>query len=135
MLAIYTPYYFKGFPLDLIVGAEYKNRRHRRRGDFPQEGKTNFLLPIAGLATDRTTELFSVFGSVQAEPNLPGLIGTSDAELQKMGRFNVSRNFIIGKYSFGDQRLPRTADIRQAMGRLSRRRPDPAKRKHLLAHW
>ncbi len=101
VLAIYTPLYFKGFPLDVIAGAEYKNVDIRDVGTFPQEGRTNFLLPIVGLATDRTTEQFAAFASVQVEPNLPGVIGTDSNELQKMGRFNVSKDFVIAKYSFG----------------------------------
>ncbi len=101
LLAIYTPFYFKGYPLDVIAGAEYKNVDIADVGTFPQEGKTNFLLPIVGLSTDRATDQLSVFGSVQVEPNLPGVIGTSSDELQKMGRFNTSKDFVIGKYNFG----------------------------------
>ncbi len=101
LLAIYTPYYFKGFPLDLIAGVEYKYVDIADVGTFPQEGRTNFLLPIVGVSTDRTTELFNVFASAQVEPNLPGLIGTDNDELQKMGRFNVDRDFVIAKYSLG----------------------------------
>ena len=101
LLAIYTPFYFKGFPLDLIAGVEYKNVDISDVGTFPQEGKTDFLMPLVGVATDRTTEQYSAFGSVQVQTNLPGVIGTSSEELQKMGRFNTSKDFIIGKYSFG----------------------------------
>lgn len=101
LLAIYTPYYFKGFPLDLILGVEYKNVDIANVGTFPLEGKTNFLLPVAGVATDKTTDLYSFFGSLQVEANLPSVIGTDNDELQNMGRFNVSRDFTIAKYSFG----------------------------------
>ncbi len=101
LLAIYTPFYFKGFPLDLILGVEYRNVDISNVGTFPQEGKTNFLLPTAGVSTDKTTDLYSFFGSLQVEANLPTVIGTSNTQLQNMGRFNVDRNFTIAKYSFG----------------------------------
>ena len=101
LLAIYTPYYFKGFPIDVVAGVEYKDVSVTNVGAFAETGKTNFLLPIVGLATDRTTELYSVLASVQFEPNLPGVIGTNNSELQNMGRFDVDRNFLIGRYNFG----------------------------------
>ncbi len=101
LLAIYTPYYFKGFPLDIIVGAEFKRVDIANLGRGASRGVTDFLLPIFGLATDRSSESFSAFGSVQVEPNLPGLAGTDADELKNMGRFNVSTDFIIAKYSFG----------------------------------
>ncbi len=101
LLAIYTPYYFKGFPIDIIGGLEYKNVDISDVGAFPQEGKTNFLTPILGVSTDKTTDEYSFFGNLQIQPNLPGVIGTNSDELQKMGRFDVSRDFIIGKYNFG----------------------------------
>ncbi len=104
LLAIYTPFYFKGFPLDIIAGAEYKHVdiiNVGNGGTTGREGATDFLLPIFGLSTDRSTELYSAFGSVQVEPNLPGVIGTDEDELKNMGRFNVSPDFIIAKYSFG----------------------------------
>ena len=105
-LAIYTPLYVKSFPLDIIVGAEYKNVDIINVGtsggaSSDKEGKTSFLLPIFGLATDRTTDLFTAFASVQVEPNLPGIAGTDEDQLKNMGRFNVTTEFIIAKYSFG----------------------------------
>ncbi len=127
-LAIYTPYYFKGFPLDLILGAEYKNVDISDVGTFPQEGKTNFLLPIAGVSTDKTTETYSLFGSVQIEPNLPGIIGTSNDEIQKMGRFNVSKDFTIAKYSFGGSAFLEPFIFGKKWDAYEAE-PDPAKRK------
>ena len=101
LLGIYTPFYFKGFPLDIIVGAEFKHVDIANIGNGGSRGVTDFLLPIFGLATDRTTDTFSAFGSVQVEPNLPGIAGTDETELKNMGRFNVSTDFVIAKYSFG----------------------------------
>ncbi len=101
LLGIYTPYYFKGFPIDIIVGAEFKHVDIANIGNGASRGATDFLLPIFGLATDRSSELFSAFGSVQVEPNLPGVAGTDEDQLKNMGRFNVSTDFIIAKYSFG----------------------------------
>ncbi len=131
LLAIYTPFYFKGFPLDLIVGLEYKNVDITNVGFQAQEGKTNFLLPIVGVSTDRTTELYTVFGSLQIQPNLPGVIGTDNDQLQNMGRFDVDRDFIIGKYSFGGSFFLEPIIFRKRWAAFQDE-PDPAKRK---AFW
>ena len=101
LLAIYTPYYFKGFPIDIIAGAEYKHVDIANIGSAPSEGATNFLLPIVGVATDKTTDLYTAFGSLQVEPNLPGVAGTDPDQLKNMGRARVSTDFVIAKYTFG----------------------------------
>ena len=131
LLAIYTPFYLKGFPIDLIAGVEYKYVDIADVGTFPQEGKTNFLLPIVGISTDRTTELYSVFASAQVQPNLPGVIGTDSDELQKMGRFNVSRDFVIAKYSLGGSFFLEPILFRKSWNAYQEE-ADPAKRK---AFW
>lgn len=99
LLAIFTPYYFKGFPIDLIAGIEYKHVDIANIGAFPSEGATSFLLPVLGISTDRTTETYSAFGSLQIEPNISAV--TDVRALQSMGRFDVDRDFVIGKYNLG----------------------------------
>lgn len=100
LLAIYTPYYFKGFPIDLLAGVEYKNVNITDvRGG--QSGQTNFLLPYVGVSTDRSTDTYTVFGNAQVQVNLPDVIGTDNNQLQQMGRLNVDRQFVIGRYGFG----------------------------------
>ena len=106
LLAIYTPYYYKGFPIDIIAGAEYKDVDIDNVGvggssGSGSEGHTDFLLPILGVATDRTTDLYTAFGSLQVEPNLPSVAGTDENQLKNMGRARVDTDFVIAKYSFG----------------------------------
>ena len=74
LLAIYTPYYIKGFPIDLLAGVEYKyvDISDVRGG---QEGATSFLLPLVGISTDRLTEEYSVFANAQVQVNLADLVG------------------------------------------------------------
>ena len=100
LLAIYTPYFYKGFPIDLIAGAEFKyvDISDVRGG---QEGKTNFLLPLVGISTDKATELYAAFANFQVQFNLPDVAGTSNDQLQNMGRLAVDRDFVIGRYSLG----------------------------------
>jgi hemolysin activation/secretion protein len=131
LLAIYTPVHFHGFPIDLIGGAEYKNVQIVNAGANAQEGQTNFLLPIAGIATDKTTDQNSFFASLQLEPNLPGLAGTSNAAIQNMGRFDVNKSFFIGKYSFGASQFLEPLIFRKEWDAYADE-TDPAKRK---AYW
>ena len=100
LLAIYTPYYFKGYPIDLLAGAEFKyvDISDVRGG---QEGQTNFLLPLVGISTDKATDLYTAFANFQIQTNLPDVAGTDNAQLQNMGRLDVDRDFVIGRYSLG----------------------------------
>ncbi len=101
LLAIYTPYYVKGFPIDLFAGVEFRHVDIKDVGGGQENGATNFLLPLAGISTDRLTDRYSVFGNAQVEVNLPSVIGTDNSELQNMGRLLVDRDFVIARYSFG----------------------------------
>ena len=100
LLAIYTPYYFKGFPIDLLAGVEFKyvDISDVRGG---QEGQTKFLLPYVGFSSDKVTDTYNAFVSGQLQLNLPSVIGTDNGELQQMGRLNVDRDFLVGRYSVG----------------------------------
>ena len=60
--------------------------------------------------------------------NVPGLIGTNDDQLQKMGRFNVSKDFVIAKYSVGGSFFLEPLIFRKSWNAYQEE-ADPAKRK------
>ena len=127
LLAIYTPYYFKGFPIDLLAGAEYKyvDIKDVRGG---VEGSTNFLLPLVGISTDKATDLYTAFANAQVQVNLPDVAGTDNAQLQNMGRLNVDRDFVIGRYSLGGSFFLEPIIFRKTWKAYAEE-PDPDKRK------
>ena len=130
LLAIYTPYYYKGFPIDLLAGAEYKyvDIKDVRGG---VEGSTNFLLPLVGVSTDKATDLYTAFANAQVQVNLPDVAGTDNAQLQNMGRLNVDRDFVIGRYSLGGSFFLEPLIFRKAW-KAFEEEPDGDKRK---AFW
>ena len=66
-----------------------------------QEGTTNFFLPLVGISTDKATDIYTAFANFQVQVNLPDVAGTDNAQLQNMGRLNVDKDFVIGRYSLG----------------------------------
>lgn len=100
-VATYTPVYVRGFPIDFTAGVEWRNVDVTNKGAFPEDGETSFVLPIVGVSTDKATDRYSLFASVQIQPNIASLADTNAGELQKMGRGNVDKDFVIGRYSLG----------------------------------
>jgi hemolysin activation/secretion protein len=101
-IATYTPFFVKGYPVDIFAGAEWKYVDVINPISTPPYGRTDFFLPYIGVSTDRTSDRYSIFGSVQVQANDAGLAHTSANQIQNMGRESTDRNFVIGRWDFSD---------------------------------
>ena len=78
--------------LDAVAGARWRSIMvNNVTGETI--GDTNFFLPNAGLRLERTTETSSTTGSLNLEGNVPGVAGTNQEEVTKLGRLYADKSW------------------------------------------
>jgi hemolysin activation/secretion protein len=92
------PFKIKGVPINLFLGTEWRNVSVVNH-TFPQTGDTDFFVPYVGFSFQQTTDRYSFAGFAQFEHNFPDIAGTSQAEMDKLGRFGTTPDFTVAKWS------------------------------------
>ncbi|MFP4283284.1 MAG: ShlB/FhaC/HecB family hemolysin secretion/activation protein [Opitutales bacterium] len=91
--------------LDLSVGAHFVDASQDQSSVGIPEASSGFFLPYVDLRLSSPGAALSWVGGVRLETNLPDLGGTGDLiELSRLGRFNASDDFTIGRL-YGGVRL------------------------------
>jgi hemolysin activation/secretion protein len=94
----WTPRYWKGWPIDLTLGAYWMNAAVDNRPALIT-GEENFLVPYIGVATERSKELYTLAMNTQIERNLPRIAGTSAQGLTALGRTDTDAAFSILRWN------------------------------------
>jgi len=92
----WTPFYWRAFPFDISVGAEWFNVT-TENSQFGGEASGAFILPFVGFGTERVTDRFSFSANAELQTSVQG---PSRQELDGLGRFNAADKFWIGKGGF-----------------------------------
>jgi hemolysin activation/secretion protein len=95
--AVGTIYQHRELFLDAVGGIRWENVEVNNTA-ISETGQDNFVLPYFGLRLDRATESATTFGSLIMEFQVPELAGTSDTEIQKLGRLDVDDQWEVLKY-------------------------------------
>jgi len=93
----YTPYIYRGYFLDFLLGAEWRDVKIDNSTALTT-GQENFFVPYIGVAVSKDTEWYNTSAMMRVEENVPSLAGTQESQLSNLGRFNTSANFVIGRW-------------------------------------
>lgn len=93
----YTPVVIHGYFVDTLLGAAWRNVQVNNPA-AGTKGNVDFFVPYIGTAVSKETEWSNFATMVRLETNLSGVAGTKEAELPKLGRFNTSKDFVIGHW-------------------------------------
>lgn len=80
--------------IDLVAGARWQDTRVNN--EFAGvSGDEEFFVPYAGLRLERYRETERTYGSVMFETNLSGIAGTSEDELDNLGRLDTDDSWLV----------------------------------------
>jgi hemolysin activation/secretion protein len=80
--------------VDVVAGARVEHI-HVENRLFLIEGDEDFLLPYLGVRFEKSTPLHSARGELIFESNWGSVVGSSKAEVQRLGRFGADDDFSI----------------------------------------
>jgi len=80
--------------IDVVVGAKVEHI-HVENRLFLIEGEDDFFLPYVGVRFEKNTPMHSAFGELTLESNWGSVVGSSKADVQRLGRFGADDDFTI----------------------------------------
>jgi hypothetical protein len=86
--------------VDVFAGARFQNVRVRNV-PVDIEGDADFFIPYIGARFERETFSARTDAEIRFETNLPGVAGTDSAEIQRLGRLNVDRDWTVLRWRAG----------------------------------
>ncbi len=82
--------------IDVVAGARVEHI-HVENRLFLIEGEDDFFLPYVGMRYEKSTPLHSAYGELTVESNWGSVVGSSERDVQSLGRFGADNNFTLLK--------------------------------------